>query len=129
MKKNKKIVRIRVASFERVLQETSETMKRVIRRQPVKAEPRTLSFPDLATLRSILTDERIRLLQLVQTKKPESILELARLADRQYANVFNDLQTLQSLGLVQLNSKNRKTMPVSSFAELEIKIPLSVSAK
>ncbi len=129
MKNNKQTVRIRVASFEDALQETAETMKRIIRRQAMKMEPRTLSFPDLAALRSILTDERIRLLQLVQTKKPGSILELARLAGRQYANVFNDLQTLQSLGLVQLSNKNRKTVPVSSFAELEIKIPLAVSVE
>ncbi|MFH0955015.1 MAG: MarR family transcriptional regulator [Candidatus Micrarchaeota archaeon] len=124
MKFNK--VLIRIASFEQVMQETVETLWNVKKGKKAKAARKTLTFPDLETLREILTDERIRLLQTLHTQKPKSVYELAKKLGRKYPNVFNDVKKLENLGLVTLNLEKNKSEPTATYKSLKIEIPLTI---
>ncbi len=76
----------------------------------------------------ILTNERIRLLQVIREKKPESISELARLLNRSQSNVSNDVKYLEGIGLLELEEKNDPVMhkkPVVNYDAVRITVNLS----
>jgi predicted transcriptional regulator len=74
--------------------------RKIIGKQKTKIVARTPE--DVA---KILTNERIRLLQMVREKNPESISELASLLDRSQSNVSNDVKYLEGIGLLELEVK------------------------
>jgi predicted transcriptional regulator len=76
----------------------------------------------------ILTNERIRLLQVIREKKPESISELARLLNRSQSNVSNDVNYLEGIGLLELEDKKDPLMhkkPVVNYDAVRITVDLS----
>ena len=76
----------------------------------------------------ILTSERIRLLQIVREKNPESISELAHLLDRSQSNVSNDIKYLEGIGLLELEMKNDPIMhkkPLVNYDAVRITVDLS----
>lgn len=119
---------IRIASFEQVMKETVDVLWKLKKGKKVKLEPKTLTFPNLETLREILTEERIRLLQTLHTQKPKSVYELAKQLNRKYPNVFSDVKKLEELGLIELNPTKHKSEPVASYENLKIEIPLTIPA-
>ena len=76
----------------------------------------------------ILTNERIRLLQVIREKKPESISELARLLNRSQSNVSNDIKYLEGIGLLELEEKMSPVMhkkPIVNYDAVRITVDLS----
>ncbi|HII91186.1 MAG TPA: helix-turn-helix domain-containing protein [Methanosarcina sp.] len=76
----------------------------------------------------ILTSERIRLLQMIREKKPESISKLAHLLDRSQSNVSNDIKYLEGIGLLELEVKNDPIMhkkPLVNYDAVRITVDLS----
>jgi predicted transcriptional regulator len=75
----------------------------------------------------ILTRERLRLLQVIREKRPESISELARMLKRKESNVHNDLTFLEGIGLLEIKEgKNHiKKVPVVDYDALHITVPLT----
>ena len=61
-----------------------------------------LTLPDLAWLGKIFSPERMRLIQCVRNRKPESVYSLAKLLARTHSNVFKDVQELAELGVLEL---------------------------
>jgi len=121
-------IRIEIARPEEVMKDVALTMYKISKGEKVEPEPKTLVFPNLQTLRSILTDERIRLLSLVREKKPVSVNALAKLAKRKYANVFVDVKNLGRLGLVKLVREKGSTKPIMPYHSLHIEVPLTAKA-
>ncbi len=76
----------------------------------------------------VLTNERIRLLQMIREKKPESISELARLLERSQSNVSNDVKYLEGIGLLELEEKKDPVLhkrPVVNYDAVRITVDLS----
>lgn len=76
----------------------------------------------------ILTNQRIRLLQVIREKKPESISELARLLDRSQSNVSNDVKYLEEIGLLELEEKKGPILhkkPIVDYDVVRITVDLS----
>ncbi len=68
-----------------------------------------------------LTPERIRLLYRLRQKPAASIKSLAKAIGRDYKNVFNDLRTLEGLGLVRLaEDASGARVPRVDFQKIEI---------
>ena len=61
-----------------------------------------LTLPNLSWLSKIFSPERIRLIQNIRQKKPESIYQLAKILGRIPANVQRDVHELAKLGIVEL---------------------------
>ena len=76
----------------------------------------------------ILTNERIRLLQVIREKKPESISELARFLNRSQSNVSNDVNYLEGIGLLEFEEKKDPVLhkkPVVNYDAVRITVDLS----
>lgn len=99
---------IEIKDTKEALKEFGDTLKALSRGKKVK--PKTaLSFGNVATMRRFLTDNRLQLLRLIKKEKPKSIYDLARIAKRDFKNVYEDLKILQGLGIVDLSKeKNNK---------------------
>lgn len=123
-----KNVTIRIKSFENVLDEAINVMWNIKQGKKVRPKKPTLTFPDLETLRTILTDERLRLLQMLNAKKPKSLYELAQLLGRKYANVYADAKKLEELGLIELQGRDNRNQPTTPYEKIRIEIPLTAPA-
>ena len=70
-----------------------------------EASPK-LTFASYKILHSLLTDKRMALLEFVANPPNLSIRQLAALLERDYKNVYDDVQRLMSLGLIEVKDGN-----------------------
>jgi len=118
-----KKVKINLKSLEDVGKETIEVMRSIESGKKVAAKPHEIVFSDFMALRSFLTPKRLELIRLIRKHAPRSIAELARLAKRDFARVYQDVQTLSEAGIVDIpkRPKGEKTKPaVAEEIRLEI---------
>lgn len=61
-----------------------------------------------------MTQERLKLLKAVKVTKPQSIYELAKLVNRDFKNVSQDVQFLADMGLIELKARigHRRKKPI-----------------
>jgi predicted transcriptional regulator len=78
-----------------------------------------ISFPDYETLGRVITGARVQILSVIREKKPKSIQELARMVDRDFKNVYQDIQLLAEFGLIELKTQGprKAAAPVAKFSE------------
>lgn len=81
-----------------------------------------ISFPDFETLGKVITGARVELISVIRHKKPKSIQELARLVDRDFKNVYQDVKLLSQFGLIELKETGARkaSTPISLFSEFVI---------
>jgi len=81
-----------------------------------------LSFPSFEVLGKVITGARLELLSVIRKSKPKSIQELARLAGRDFKNVYQDVKLLVQYGLIELKEQGarKSSTPVSKFSEFLI---------
>ena len=118
-----KRLKINLKSLENVGKETIEVMHSIESGKKVAPKPHEVVFSDFMALRSFLTPKRLELIRLIRNHAPNSIAELARLAKRDFARVYQDVQTLSEAGIVDIpkRSKGEKTKPgVAEEIRLEI---------
>ena len=78
------------------------------RKLPSSEHDLILTLPNLSWLSKIFSPERIRLIQMIREKKPESVYQLAKLLERTPTNVQRDVHELAELGIVELKKTRRK---------------------
>ncbi len=78
------------------------------RRLPASEYDLVLTLPNLSWLSKIFSPERIRLIQMIREKKPESVYQLAKFLERTPTNVQRDVHELADLGIVELKKTRRK---------------------
>ncbi len=59
----------------------------------------------------IFTKERLRLVRLIQGKKPKNATELSKLAERRLSAVIRDLEVLEHFHIVGLQKKGKNIVP------------------
>lgn len=67
-------------------------------------------FSGIAALRQLLSNEKARILDVIRTKKPKSIYELAKILGRNFKSVSEDINLLKRFGFIELveeKTKNR----------------------
>lgn len=79
-----------------------------------------ISFPDFETLGRVITGARLELLNAIRIEKPKSIQELARIVDRNFKNVHQDVKLLAEFGLIEIveTGPRRSASPVAKFSEI-----------
>ena len=65
-------------------------------------------FTSIEAVINLLTEKRMELLHTIREKHPHSIYQLAKLTGRNFRNVYDDVQTLKTYGLLQLSKPARK---------------------
>ncbi len=76
-----------------------------------KPKKEDYDFEGLSALRKLLNNEKARMLHTIKTQNPGSIYELAKLLDRNFKSVSEDIKLLERFGLIELieeKTKNRK---------------------
>ncbi len=118
-----KKIKINLKPLEDVGVEAIEVMRSIESGKKVTPKSHEVVFTDFAALRSFLTPKRLELIRLIRKHAPSSIAQLARLAKRDFARVYQDLQALSEAGIIDIpkRSKGEKTKPgVAEEIRLEI---------
>ena len=79
-----------------------------------------ISFPDFETLGRVITGARLELLHAIRINKPKSIQELAKVVERDFKNVYQDVKLLAEYGLIELKETGprKASTPKANFSEL-----------
>lgn len=102
--KIKKVI-IEIKPLKKVLKEFAETYDKIEKGEKVTPKS-SVVFSDVNTFRKILSDKRIELLSAIKHQNPHSTYELAKLLDREYKNVYEDVKLLEDLGLINREKNN-----------------------
>lgn len=65
-------------------------------------------FSTLLSIRQLLSNEKARILDAIKTKKPKSIYELAKILDRTFKSVNDDVKLLERFGFIELVKEKTK---------------------
>ena len=83
---------------------------------------------NIAMLRSVLSNEKARLLHVLKTKQPNSIYELTKILGRDFKSVRQDIRVLENFGLIEMipiHKGNREMLkPLLVLDELKINLEL-----
>ncbi len=102
MKTNTIVVRIK--SLDKALDEFVEVGNKIIKGK--KVTPRKgIYVADAETARAIFTEGRLRIIQVLKEKSPGSIYDLAKLLERDFKNVYDDVSFLSGLGILRVEEK------------------------
>ncbi|MBI4403928.1 MAG: hypothetical protein HY537_07200 [Deltaproteobacteria bacterium] len=114
--KSKRVILV-VESTKTALDRAVSVIKKPTRKY---ANMLIISFPDFDTLGKVITGARLELLTAIRVHKPKSIQELAKLVERDFKNVYQDVKLLAEYGLITLKESGprRASKPESKFSEL-----------
>ena len=83
---------------------------------------------DISMLRSLLSNEKARLLHVIKTKQPNSLYELAKILGRDFKSVRQDINVLEEFGFIEMiplhKGKREKLKPLLVLDELKINIEI-----
>ncbi|MEM4625518.1 MAG: hypothetical protein QXJ28_02020 [Candidatus Pacearchaeota archaeon] len=82
------------------IQEKSGTFVSVFKKFSTKKEE--YNFSDMSLLRRLLSNERARLLNVIKTRNPLSIYALAKILERDFKSVRDDVLLLKKFGFLNL---------------------------
>jgi len=81
-----------------------------------------LSFESARSLFAALTPARLELVDTLRRVGPCSVNALAKVAERNYSNVYTDIGRLEEIGLVERTEEGSISVPYES---VEILVPLA----
>ena len=82
-------------------------------------------FSEISIVRSLLSNEKAKIIHTIQEKKPVSIYVLAKQLGRDFKAVRKDLKILEHFGVIKLvksSGKRQSLKPVLSLDSLKINI-------
>jgi|SRR3989338_1911596 len=86
------------------------------------------SFKGLASLRSLLSNEKARIIHVIKTRNPKSIYDLAKMLQRDFKSVSEDIKLLEEFGFIDLikenTGKRERLKPIVIIDILKIEIVL-----
>lgn len=85
-------------------------------------------FTSIEAARNFLTHERLALLRAIRTRHPSSLYELAKMVNRDFKNVQEDIRILERHVLVRISKeprgKRKVKVPQVLFEEIALKIAI-----
>jgi predicted transcriptional regulator len=99
------------AFFADLIEQAKKIDQRIIPEKPVER----VSFPDMETFYRFCTPKRLQLLQELHKVGCVSINALAKHLHRHYKNVFSDIKTLETAGLVEKTDSGKYCVPWDEF--------------
>ncbi|GIU68580.1 MAG: hypothetical protein KatS3mg001_430 [Candidatus Pacearchaeota archaeon] len=67
-----------------------------------------INFNDIFELRSILSNEKAKILYIIKHEKPESIYKLSKLCGRSFRAVLRDVKMLEKFGFIKIIKEKNK---------------------
>ena len=96
--KIKKVV-VEIKPLKEALKEFAEAFGEV-KKEKKAISKRSIGFSDVDSFRVFFSKKRMELLSAIKHKKPKSVYQLAKILDREYKNVYDDVKLLEELGLI-----------------------------
>lgn len=90
----------------------------------LRPQTRQIIVCSINDLNSILTPERVKVLQTIRESAPQSISELAALLGRDRRNVIHDLTYLKGSGFVDFEDENKAKKPAVDYDAVHVTIPI-----
>jgi predicted transcriptional regulator len=87
----------------------------------------TLAVESLETFGRIFRPTNLRLLEAITTHEPDSLRELARIVERNPPDVLDNINELETYGLIELVEEGRSKRPVVWYDEINVDMPLTDS--
>lgn len=116
---NDKTLMVYIGSAEDALKDFMAVWKSGKPAQPVNR----LSFESMSGFMKAFTPKRWELLEVLKRNGKQSINQLAQVLERDYKNVYTDVQTLNELGLVEKDSAGLVSVP---WDEIETHVRLGI---
>ena len=89
---------------------------------------REYDFEGISSFRKLLTNEKARIMHILKTKKPGSIYALAKLVQRDFKSVNDDVRLLERFGFVEMlaekTGKRARLKPVLVIDSMHINIKI-----
>jgi|TARA_Y100000034_G_C6689607_1_gene303587 predicted transcriptional regulator len=89
-------------------------------------EKKDYDFEGLSSLRNLLSNEKSRILHLIKLKNPTSIYNLAKILDRDFKSVSDDVKLLERFGFIDLiaekTGKRERLKPVVVVDSINVEI-------
>lgn len=101
-----KTISIQIKSLDEALDEFVEIASAVKKGHKVTPKKGTY-IADPETARAIFTESRLKIIQLLKTKAPDSIYALAKILKRDFKNVYDDVLFLAEIGLISLKESRK----------------------
>jgi len=118
-----KVVTFRIKDEDSAMQEFHKAFE-AARHRGAMAPKSKVYFTSLEAARNFLTPKRLALLRLIRLRRPRSIYELAKLAQRSFPSVFKDVDRLAKHGLIGLsrarNSARRAVHPTVAYQAINL---------
>lgn len=73
-----------------------------------KVDKSEFDFEGVSALRQLLSNEKARIIYTIKTKNPKSIYELAKMLNRGFKSVMDDLKLLERFGFIEFSSEKTK---------------------
>jgi len=90
--------------------------------QPASKDAAVASFNSVEAVSRLLTSENRKLLALIRDFQPDSIGELARLANRAESNLTRTLDKLSAMGLLSFETTGRRKKPLVNVGRIVVEI-------
>jgi predicted transcriptional regulator len=71
-------------------------------------EKEEYDFDGLSSLKKLLSKEKAKILDVIKYKKPGSIYSLAKMLERPFKAVFDDVKLLERFGFIELIAEKTK---------------------
>ncbi len=85
-------------------------------------------FEGLSALRKVLSNEKARMLHIIKSKKPGSIYELAKILQRDFKSVKEDIHLLERFGFIDMvaekTGKRARLKPILAIDKVTVNIKL-----
>ena len=89
---------------------------------PAPADAAEPSVESAEALLRLLTPDNRELLRTIRDDRPQSIAELARLTNRAEPNLLRTIGKLESFGLLEMRTVNRRRVPMVKVGMLHVEI-------
>lgn len=84
-------------------------------------QPTTITFPDEKLLAETFNEQTYTLLNVIREEAPSSIRETARLVGRDKKNVYEELTSLEALGVIRFKQEGQSKRPIFPYDDLIIR--------
>lgn len=86
------------------------------------------NFSDIKLLRSLLSNEKARILHILKSKNPKSIYSLSKMLKRDFKSVREDIKVLERFGFIEFHSektgKRESLKPILVIDRLQVMIEI-----
>ena len=122
MDNNKKNIKVGITTEEQVNKEFINAWHRA-RKGEISVPEERCYFLEATTFFSVLSKRRIALLQQLHAHGVSSIRNLSKMLQRDYKNVYQDVQLLKKAGLISMDDSQKIFVP---WDTINAEIPLAV---